>query len=79
MAYGWALAYGLTGLCVVPAVLGALYAGPGNFVERHGRVAGQRVSTWLRQTVVNPFREFLNRDGGRCAVNLVICCGLQSG
>ena len=72
MAYGWALDYGLTGLCVVPAVLGALYAGPGNFVERHGRVAGQRVSTWLRQTVVNPFREFLNRDGALLILLFVV-------
>jgi PAT family beta-lactamase induction signal transducer AmpG len=63
MSYGWALAYGLTGFCVLPAAVGALYAGPGNFVERHVRLAGQSFGGWVKQTVANPFREFLSRDG----------------
>jgi PAT family beta-lactamase induction signal transducer AmpG len=54
MSYGWALAYGLTGFCVLPATLGALYAGPGNFVERHVRGAGQSFGGWIKQTVANP-------------------------
>ena len=63
MSYGWALAYGLTGFCVLPATLGALYAGSGNFVERHVRGAGQSFGGWIKQAVANPFREFLSRDG----------------
>jgi len=63
MGYGWALAYGLTGFCVIPAALAALYAGTGTFVERHARAAGQSFFGWLQETIVNPFREFLGRDG----------------
>ncbi len=63
MSYWCALAYGLTGCCVLPAAVGALYAGPGNFVERHVRLAGQSFGGWIKQTVANPFREFLSRDG----------------
>jgi PAT family beta-lactamase induction signal transducer AmpG len=60
---GWAVAYGLTGICVLPAAIGALMAGPGRYVERHARTAGQSVGAWLKETVVNPFREFLTRHG----------------
>jgi PAT family beta-lactamase induction signal transducer AmpG len=60
---GWAVAYGLTGFCVLPAAIGALLAGPGRYVERHARVAGQSLGAWLKETVVNPFREFLTRHG----------------
>lgn len=60
---GWAAAYGLTGFCVLPAVLGALFAGPGRYVERHARAAGQSFGGWLKETVINPFREFLTRHG----------------
>lgn len=60
---GWAVAYGLTGLCVLPAAIAALFAGPGRYVERHARVAGQSLGAWLKETVINPFREFLTRHG----------------
>lgn len=60
---GWAMAYGLTGFCVLPAAIAALFAGPGRYVERHARAAGQSVGAWLKETVVNPFREFLTRHG----------------
>lgn len=63
MNFGWAFAYGLTGLCVLPAAFGALYAGNGTFVERHIRATGQSFLGWLKETVINPFREFLGRDG----------------
>lgn len=58
---GWALGYGLTAFCVVPAMLGALYAGPG----RHDATVAREGShgQWLRDTVVGPFREFLRRRG----------------
>ena len=60
---GWAAAYGLTAFCVIPAIIGALIAGPGIYIERHVRAAGQTVGGWLMETVVNPFREFLGRRG----------------
>ena len=34
LGMGWTMGYGLTALCVVPAILGALWVGPGKFVDR---------------------------------------------
>jgi PAT family beta-lactamase induction signal transducer AmpG len=58
---GWGLGYGLTAFCVVPAMLGALYAGPGRHERTIERAAPH--GQWLRDTVVGPFREFLHRRG----------------
>lgn len=63
LGYGWALAYGLTGLCVIPAIVGALIAGPGVYVQRHADALAGGFGRWLTETVVNPFREFLGRHG----------------
>jgi PAT family beta-lactamase induction signal transducer AmpG len=63
MSYGWSLAYGLTGFCVLPAAIGALFAGPGKFVEQHSGISGHSFAGWTKETVINPFREFLHRDG----------------
>lgn len=60
---GWAIAYGLTGLAVLPATFAALFAGPGRYVERHLRRVGQSFGSWLKETVWNPFKEFLTRHG----------------
>ena len=60
---GWAAAYGFTGLAILPALLGALYAGPGRFDPSRARAAGQSFGAWLQDTVVNPFREFFTRHG----------------
>ena len=60
---GWAVAYGLTGLCVVPAAIAALFAGPGRYIERNLRRAGQSFGSWVKETVWNPFKEFLTRHG----------------
>src|SRR3546814_6254398 len=60
---GWAAAYGFTGLAILPALLGALYAGPGRFDPSRARAAGQSFGAWLRETVINPFREFFTRHG----------------
>jgi PAT family beta-lactamase induction signal transducer AmpG len=57
------MAYGLTTLCVLPAVLGAFWAGEGKFVDRFSEASGMKPGQWLVETVVNPFREFLTRDG----------------
>lgn len=60
---GWAAAYGITGFCVLPAAIGALFAGAGRYVERHTIEKGQTVNGWLMETVVNPFVDFLKRRG----------------
>lgn len=59
---GWGLAYGITGLAVLPAAIGAIFAGPGSHsvnIRAPGRGAGE----WLRETVIDPFAEFLKRRG----------------
>jgi len=60
---GWEMAYGLTAFLILPGALGALWAGPGTYIDRHGRMAGQRMGAWLKETVLNPFIEFLGRRG----------------
>ena len=60
---GWAVAYGMTGFAVLPAALAALFAGPGRYVDRNLRKAGQSFGAWVKETVWNPFREFLTRHG----------------
>ncbi|UZK66896.1 AmpG family muropeptide MFS transporter [Sphingomonas sp. M1-B02] len=63
LGLGWAMAYGLTGFCVLPGMLAALWAGPG----LHDRVLQdeprQSPGQWLQKTLVGPFREFLQRRG----------------
>lgn len=61
---GWALAYGLTALCVLPATFAAIWAGPGLHEMAEKRNAhGHSFGSWLRETVLDPFREFLGRRG----------------
>jgi PAT family beta-lactamase induction signal transducer AmpG len=69
---GWALGYGLTGLCVLPAAVAAVFAGPG-LHERTVTSIGQRgVSVWLSETVVGPFREFFGRRGALLILMFVL-------
>lgn len=63
LGLGWATAYGLTAFAIVPAILGALWIGPGTFVDRFAHVSGMKVGQFLTEAVVNPFREFLSRHG----------------
>ncbi len=63
LGLGWATAYGLTAFCIVPAILGALWIGPGTFVDRFAHASGMKTSQFLTEAVVNPFREFLTRHG----------------
>lgn len=72
MGLGWAAAYGFTAFCVLPATLGALYAGPGQFVEHSARAAGQSFAAWLRETVINPFVEFFSRQGAALILLFVL-------
>ncbi len=69
---GWAIAYGLTGLSVLPAAIGALFAGPGRYVQRHIRKVGQSFGAWLRESVWNPFKEFLTRHGAFLILGFVL-------
>lgn len=60
---GWATAYGLTGLCIVPGVIAALWAGPGLHEAVVRNKGGQSLGSWLQDTLVGPFREFFGRNG----------------
>jgi PAT family beta-lactamase induction signal transducer AmpG len=63
LGLGWALAYGLTGFLVLPAAIAALLVGPGRFVPRHAETMANGFGSWLKDTVLNPFREFFGRRG----------------
>lgn len=69
---GWAMAYGVTSFLVLPAILGALWAGAGRFDPNAARAAGQSFFNWLTETVVNPFREFLGRKGAALILLFVL-------
>jgi PAT family beta-lactamase induction signal transducer AmpG len=72
LGLGWAMGYGLTALCVVPAIIGALWVGPGKFVDRFASATGMTAGQWLTETVVNPFREFLTRHGAFLILGFVL-------
>ncbi len=72
LGLGWALGYGLTSLAVIPAVIGALWVGPGKFVDRYADVAGMKPGQWLTEAVINPFREFLTRHGAFLILGFVL-------
>lgn len=72
LGLGWATAYGLTAFCVLPAALAALWAGPGQFIDRYAEAHGMRAGQWLKETVVNPFREFLGRQGAALILLFVL-------
>lgn len=63
MGLGFATAYGLTAFTIIPAIIGALWVGPGIFIDRHAESRGMTAGQWLFDTVVNPFLEFLRRRG----------------
>jgi PAT family beta-lactamase induction signal transducer AmpG len=64
--------YGLTSLAVIPAIIGALWVGPGKFVDRYADVAGMKPGQWLTEAVINPFREFLTRHGAFLILGFVL-------
>jgi PAT family beta-lactamase induction signal transducer AmpG len=72
LGLGWATAYGLTAFCIVPAIIGALWAGPGKFVDRFAQASGMKAGQWLTEAVVNPFREFLSRHGAFLILGFVL-------
>ncbi|WP_313534667.1 AmpG family muropeptide MFS transporter [Sphingomonas sp.] len=63
LGLGWAMAYGLTGLCVLPGAVAALWAGPGLHDRVLEREPGKGPGAWLETTLIGPFREFLQRRG----------------
>lgn len=72
LGLGWATAYGLTAFCIIPAIIGALWAGPGKFVDRFENAKGMKAGQWLTEAVVNPFREFLTRHGAFLILGFVL-------
>ncbi len=69
---GWATAYGLTAFAIIPAIIGAFWAGPGKFVDRYAHASGMKAGQWLTESVVNPFREFLTRQGAFLILGFVL-------
>lgn len=72
LGLGWATAYGLTAFAIVPAIIGAFWAGPGKFVDRYSQAAGMKPGQWITEAVVNPFREFLTRHGAFLILGFVL-------
>ncbi len=72
LGLGWATAYGLTAFCIVPAIVGAFWAGPGKFFDRYAEAKGITAGQWLVETVINPFREFLGRHGAFLILGFVL-------
>lgn len=72
LGLGWAAAYGLTAFAIIPAIIGAFWAGPGKFVDRYSHVTGMKPGQWLTEAVVNPFREFLTRHGAFIILGFVL-------
>ncbi len=72
LGLGWALGYGLTAFAIIPAIIGAILAGPGQFVDRYAEAKGMTAGQWLMDTVVNPFREFLGRHGAFLILGFVL-------
>lgn len=72
LGLGWATAYGMTAFCIVPAIIGAFWAGPGKFFDRYADAKGLTAGQWLVETVINPFREFLGRHGAFLILGFVL-------
>jgi PAT family beta-lactamase induction signal transducer AmpG len=72
LGLGWALSYGLTALCIIPAIIGALLGGAGKYVDRYSQAAGMTTGQWLSETVISPFREFLGRHGAFLILGFVL-------
>jgi PAT family beta-lactamase induction signal transducer AmpG len=61
---GWAAAYGLTALLILPGAIASLWLGPGRHTAVHDRRLGLGAAAdFLRHNVVAPFADFLKRPG----------------
>ena len=61
--FGWAHAYGLTALLVVPAAIAALWLGPGERTAVREPFSMAAFAHFLRHNVVAPFVDFFRRPG----------------
>ncbi|WP_066795339.1 AmpG family muropeptide MFS transporter [Sphingomonas soli] len=69
---GWAMAYGLTGFCILPGLIAALWMGPGLHDKVLSAAPKQKPGEWLESTLIGPFREFLVRRGAVLILLFVI-------
>jgi PAT family beta-lactamase induction signal transducer AmpG len=61
---GWAAAYALTALLVLPGAIASLWLGPGRHTAvRERRLGLSAAADFLRHNVVAPFADFLTRPG----------------
>jgi len=61
---GWAAAYGLTALLVLPGAIASLWLGPGRHTAiKKSREGLATVAQFLRHNVIDPFADFLKRPG----------------
>jgi PAT family beta-lactamase induction signal transducer AmpG len=60
---GWAAAYALTALLVLPGAIASLWLGPGRHTAVRERPGLSAVSDFFRHNVVAPFADFLKRPG----------------
>lgn len=72
LGLGWAMGYGLTAFCIIPAIIGAMIAGPGKYVDRFSSGGSMPAGQWFMETVINPFREFLGRNGAFLVLGFVL-------
>ncbi|MEQ1499586.1 MAG: MFS transporter [Novosphingobium sp.] len=72
LGMGWASAYGLTAFAIIPAIIGAIIAGPGKYVDRFAGAAKMQPGQWAMETIINPFREFLGRNGAFLVLGFVL-------
>ncbi len=71
LGLGWATAYGVTAFAIIPAIIAALWIGPGAYRER-ADATRMPVGQWLSTSIVAPFREFLGRHGAFLILGFVL-------
>ena len=69
---GWAAAYGLTALLVIPGALASLWLGPGKRTAVKEGVTLKAFVDFLRHNVVAPFVDFFTRPGAVLILLLVL-------
>jgi PAT family beta-lactamase induction signal transducer AmpG len=62
-ALGWAAAYALTALLVLPGAVASLWLGPGRHTAARDRPGLPAAAQFLRHNVIAPFADFLKRRG----------------
>lgn len=70
---GWAGAYGLTALLVIPGAIASLWLGPGRRTAVEEGFSGQAFGHFLRHNVIEPFVDFFRRPGAVLILLFVLC------